>query len=132
MVVRIIYRPSYPWVTVTRRSAEGDASSIQPEAGACAPEPAAKPLTRSQIVLTRSLALFLARLGFGAMVIAAWRIATDLGLPIPFLIKIGILSHWQVWFGAGVLLVIGAGVVARRLQLGKAQDDGNDGRAQAA
>ncbi len=132
MVVRIIYRPSHLGATFTRRSSDGNVPSFEPGTGVCESEPAARPGSHSQRVMMRSLALLLVRLGFVSMIVAAWRIATDLGLPVPFVIKVGMLSHWQVWFAAGVLLMICAGLVARRLQFGKAQDERNDGRAQAA
>ena len=71
-------------------------------------------------------------MGFGAMAMAAWRIASDLGLPIPFVITGGMFSHWQVWFSAAVLLVVTAAWVARRLEFGSVRDGANSGREQAA
>jgi hypothetical protein len=71
-------------------------------------------------------------MGLAALIMAAWRIAADLGLPLPFLFTGGVLSHWQVWFSAAVLLAGSAGLVARRLQFGRARDDGNPGRAEEA
>ena len=60
------------------------------------------------------------------------RIADDLGLPVPFVFPNGILSHWQVWFGAAVLLLGSAGLAARRLLLGRAQEERDAGTARAA
>lgn len=78
------------------------------------------------------MALLLFRLGLAAVAMAVWRIADDLGLPLPFAFPSGMLSHWQVWFGAAVLLLGSAGLVARRLLLGKARDEQNADRVQAA
>lgn len=132
MLVRIIYRPSHRRRTVTLKTVDGRGSCFEPEAAVRESESVAKSGSRSHRVVIRSLALLLVRLGFVAMVMAAWRIAADLGLPLHFVIKGGVLSHWQVWFAAAVLLVGGAGLVARRLQFGKARDDGDPSRAEAA
>ena len=132
MIVRIIYRPSYPHETAAPSAADGRGSPFEPEMPIRGPKPAAKPLPRSLQVALRSLALILVRMGFGAMAMAAWRIASDLGLPIPFVITGGMFSHWQVWFSAAVLLVGGAALVARRLEFGRAREDANSGREQAA
>jgi hypothetical protein len=101
-------------------------------AGNPEPEAAPKPPARSYSGVLRSVALFLVRLGLGTLAMAAWRIAVDLGLPIPFIIPAGVLSHWQVWFGAAVVLFGCAGLVARRLEFGRARDDRNVSREQAA
>ena len=132
MVFRIIYRPSYPHMTVTRNAVDGGGSSFKPEAVLRESEPAAKPGSHSHRVVLRSIALLLVRLGVGAFVMAAWRIAADLGLPLSFVITGGLLSHWQVWFGTGVLLVASAGLVARRLQFNKARELGDHAHAEEA
>jgi len=116
----------------TRGTVDGGGSSFEPELALRGSKPIAKPLPHSRRVALRSLALLLVRMGLGALAMAAWRIAADLGLPIPFVITGGVFSHWQVWFSAAVLLVGSAGLVARRLQFGRAQDDANSGREQAA
>ena len=118
MVVRIIYRPSYPRMTVAHSAAPDLRPSIQSEPAPPTDQPAADSRSRSHKRMLRSLALNLVRLGFGAMVMAAWRIAADLGLPLPFVIKTGVLIHWQLWFGGGVLPIALAGTVARRRRLG--------------
>jgi hypothetical protein len=118
-------------MTVTR-NAVGVASSFEAGTARRESEPVVKPGSRSHRVVLRSLALLLVRLGLGALVMAAWRIAADLGLPLRFVITGGLLSHWQVWFGAGVLLVGSAGLVARRLQFGRARDESDADRAEAA
>lgn len=132
MIVRIIYRPSYPHMAAACRTVYGRDSSFEPETAARKPEATARPLPRSQRVALRSLVLLLVRMGLGSLSMAAWRIASDLGLPIPFVITGGVFSHWQVWFSTAVLLVGSAGLLARRLQFGRAQDDTNSSREQAA
>lgn len=132
MVFRIIYRPSYPHMTVTHNAVDGAGSSFEQETVVHELGPAAKPGPHSHRVVLRSIALLLARLGFGALVMAAWRIAADLGLPLQFVITSGLMSHWQVWFGAGVLLVASAGLVARRLQFNKAGGGGDAAHAEEA
>lgn len=132
MIVRIIYRPSYPQTVVTKGTVDGGGSSFEPELALRGSKPAAKPLPHSQRVALRSLALILVRMGFGALAMAAWRIASDLGLPIPFVITGGMFSHWQIWFSAAVLLVVSAALVARRLEFGRARDDANSSREEAA
>ncbi|MDR3717726.1 MAG: hypothetical protein P4K98_02920 [Bryobacteraceae bacterium] len=137
MVVRIIYRPSHPGVMAPPRPAGGRSplslglADYPSEVNAREPEPAPKPAPSYSGVL-RSVALFLVRLGLGALIMAAWRIAVDLGLPVPFIIPSGIFSHWQVWFGAAVLLLAGAGLVARRLEFGRAREERSADREQAA
>jgi hypothetical protein len=132
MIVRIIYRPSHPQLAATRGAVYGRGASLEEKIAVRESKAPAKPLPRSQRVALRSLALFLVRMGLGSLGMAAWRIASDLGLPIPFVITGGVFSHWQVWFSAAVLLVGSAGLVARRLQFGRAQDDAKSGREQAA
>ena len=132
MLVRIIYRPSYPRMTVRHSAVDGAGAPFQPRTADGAAESVAKTGSRSHRKVIRALALLLVRLGFGAMVMAAWRIAADLGLPIPFAIKSGVLIHWQVWFGGGVLLVAGAGLLARRLRFGRERDDAGSGQAEEA
>ena len=137
MVVRIIYRPSHPGVMAPPRPAGGRSplslglADLPPEVSAREPEAAPKPAPSYSGVL-RSVALSLVRLGLAALAMATWRIAVDLGLPVPFIIPAGIFSHWQVWFGAAVLLLAGAGLVARRLEFGRAREDQSTGREQAA
>ncbi len=132
MLVRIIYRPSHPKRAVTLNTVDGGSPSFEPEPAARESKSGAKSGSRSQRVVIRSFALMLVRLGLAAMGMAAWRIATDLGLPLPFVIKVGVLSHWQVWFAGSVVLIGGAGLVARRLQFGQSRDDGDPSRAEAA
>lgn len=132
MVVRIIYRPSYPSLTFTHDAVGSSGYAFETVGARRECKPAAKPRTRSQRVALRSLALLLIRLGLGTFAMAAWRIASDLGLPLRFVITGGVLSHWQVWFGTAVLCLGSAGLVVRRLQFAKTQDGRNDGREQAA
>jgi hypothetical protein len=133
MVVRIIYRPSYSRLTVTHDAvAHSDGYAFGSTDATHEREPAVRPRARSQRVALRSLALLLVRLGLGALAMAAWRIASDLGLPLHFAITGGVLSHWQVWFGAAVLCLGSAGLVVRRLQFARMQDARNSGREQAA
>lgn len=132
MVVRIIYRPSHTRLTVTHDTVSRGGYAFESAGAARESKPAAKPHTRSQRVALRSLALLLVRLGLGSLAMAAWRIASDLGLPLRFVITGGVMSHWQVWFGTSVLCLGSAGLVVRRLQFAKAQDGRNDGREQAA
>ena len=56
-----------------------------------------------------------------------WRIAQDLGWAGDFIITDGLLSHWQVWIGAAVLLQ----VLALRL-LSYARDAGPDSELPAS
>ncbi len=132
MQVRIIYRASHPSRAVALNSVDAGSVPFEAEASAGEAKSSARPGSRSKRLVIRSLALFLVRLGVGTMVMAAWRIATDLGLPIHFIFATGILAHWQVWFAAGVLLVGGASLVARRLQFNRAHDDRDPTRAEAA
>jgi hypothetical protein len=132
MIVRIIYHPSRPRATVTHEGVDGGRSSFEPEDAVRESKPVAKPRWHLKRAALRSLALFLFRLGVVALIMAAWRIADDLGLPLPFVFSGGVLSHWQVWFSAAVLLAGSAGLVARRLYFGKAHDDGHDVGTEAA
>ena len=130
MLVRIIYRPSRPLVRVAHNAVGAGRPASEPED----PFSEANPVTRWRLkrATLRPLALFLFRLALVALFLAAWRIAADLGLPLPFLFTGGVLSHWQVWFSAAILLAGSAGLVARRLQFTKAHGDGDGVGAQAA
>jgi len=119
-------------MTVSHPAVDGAGAPFQPRTADGEAESVAKTGSRSHRKVIRALALLMVRLGFGAMVMAAWRIAADLGLPIPFAIKSGVLIHWQVWFGGGVLLVAGAGLLARRLRFGRERDDAGSGQAEEA
>lgn len=138
MLVRIIYRPSHHRLTTPlnrprgRRAATLELETIEPVAASHEPEAAPKPRSRSYRVALRFLALLLVRLGLVALTLAAWRIAADLGLPLRFVFADGVLSHWQIWFAAALLLMGSAGLVARRLQFGKAREDRGADRVQAA
>lgn len=37
-------------------------------------------------------------------VVALWRMLSDLGVTEEFAIRGGLLSHWQVWLAAGILV----------------------------
>lgn len=70
--------------------------------------PASPPAGASGLaaILTPAAVLFVA--------FALWRLGADLGLAHEFLVTEGILSRWQVWFGAAVLLQAGAFALNRR------------------
>jgi hypothetical protein len=132
MLVRIIYRPSRPLARVTHNAVGAGRSSFEPADSLSESDPVTKARWRLKRVALRPLAHFLFRLALVALFLAAWRIAADLGLPLRFLFTSGVLSHWQVWFSAAILLAGSAGLVARRLQFSKARDDGDGVGAQAA
>ena len=48
-----------------------------------------------------------------ASVLAVWRIAADLKVANTFAIPSGVFSHWQVWFGAAVVLQLCSRVLNR-------------------
>ncbi len=43
--------------------------------------------------------LFLAPFAFMEAALGFWRLGADLGWAGTFFINVGLLSHWQVWFG---------------------------------
>ena len=60
----------------------------------------------SRIARLASSLLTLGSLALFSM--GAWRIATDLEWAGDFVVRDGILSHWQVWIGAGAAIQYGA------------------------
>lgn len=138
MIVRIIYRPSHPGVMAPPRTEPGwglrglEAPDFAAEEARRELEPPPPKPAPSYSGVLRSVALFLVRLGLAMLAMAAWRIAVDLGLPIPFLIPVGIFSHWQVWFAAAVVLLGAAGLVVRRLEFGRGREGRRTNREQAA
>ncbi len=118
--------------TVAAASGADGEAAIERDAEKKDSEPERRTHSRLHRKVLRSLALLLFRLGLAAVIMAVWRIADDLGLPLAFVFPTGMFSHWQVWFGLAVLLLGSAGLVARRLRFGKAQDDQSADRAQAA
>ena len=107
-------------------------AALEPEAASNESDRERKPQSRSYRKALRSWALLLFRLGLAAVTMAVWRIANDLGLPLPFVFSNGMFSHWQVWFGLAVSLLGSAGLLARRLRFGRARDAQSTDRAQAA
>lgn len=45
------------------------------------------------------VALFLTPFAFMEAALGGWRLGADLGWAGAFFINVGLLSHWQVWFG---------------------------------
>ena len=43
--------------------------------------------------------MFLTPFAFMEAALGCWRLAADLGWAGAFFINVGLLSHWQVWFG---------------------------------
>lgn len=61
---------------------------------------------------TRQVALALASLltpaALMALALALWRLGMDLKMTGPFAISKGFFSHWQVWIGAALALLVAA------------------------
>ncbi|MBI3666634.1 MAG: hypothetical protein HY236_10505 [Acidobacteria bacterium] len=56
--------------------------------------------------------------------LCAWRWSFELSWTNDFLVKEGVLSHWQVWFGGGALLQIVAVWLARYAEPGPRRTPG--------
>jgi hypothetical protein len=54
--------------------------------------------------LALGVAALLPPVAFCAGILGLWRIAADLNWTNSFAIPSGLFSHWQVWWGAAVLL----------------------------
>jgi hypothetical protein len=52
------------------------------------------------------LAAFLAPAALTSCTLAFWRIAFDLRWTAGFLFPSGVFSHWQIWLGTSVLLMV--------------------------
>ncbi len=51
----------------------------------------------------------------GAFVLAAWRLAADIGWAGAFAIESGIFSHWIVWMGIGLMTQFVAATLGREV-----------------
>ena len=54
------------------------------------------------------LAYLMTPVALGADVLAAWRVAADMGWVGEFFISSGLLSRWQVWLALGVAMHVAA------------------------
>jgi len=50
-----------------------------------------------------------------AFVLAAWRLASDIGWASAFAIETGIFSHWLVWAGIGLMTQFVAATLGREI-----------------
>jgi hypothetical protein len=61
------------------------------------------------------LVTLLTPVSLAAFVLAAWRLASDIGWASAFAIESGIFSHWLVWAGIGVMTQFVASTLGREI-----------------